>query len=154
VKSIFVTIATAFSALVLAPLALTVGCGEETPESPPRAADAEAAWLELVGSLGLEPARAAVGISVDGSAPQLRVTIVVPADSPGETAFADGLYGATAYTFTGERWARVDTAEIRTQIAPLLRPGETAKLSLPVRRADSYRVLIPVERRAAWADSA
>jgi hypothetical protein len=154
VKSIFVTIATAFSAFALAPLALTVGCGEETPEPAPRAPDAEAAWLELLGSLDLEPARATVGLSVGGGAPELRVTIVLPADAPGETAFADGLYGATAYTFIGERWQRVDTAEIRTQIAPLLRPGETAELSLPVREAGSYRVLVPVEGRAAWADSA
>ena len=88
--------------------------------------------------------------SRDGS--DLALTITVPQDAPGEYTFADGLYGAQAFAVVDGSWKRVDTADIRTEIAPLLSPGQSAELRLPVSDADGYRVLVPVEGFAAWAD--
>lgn len=129
---------------------LAASCGDDEPPPAP-AADPEQAWRELLAESDLEPARDAVRVTVRGGAPELEVTIA--SEAAGELTFADGLYGALAYAFDGEAWERVDTAEIRTQVAPLLGPGEEARLSLPVREADSYRVLVPVEGRAAWGES-
>ena len=76
----------------------------------------------------------------------------MPQDAPREYTFADGLYGAQAFAVVDGAWKRVDTADIRTEIAPLLSPGQSAELRLPVSDADGYRVLVPVEGFAAWAD--
>ncbi len=102
--------------------------------------------------MGLIPNADLLAVTVLPGDAELRVGIVSRA--PRRLTFADALYGAKAYTFAGREWRRVDTAEIRAQVAPLLRPGEQATFSLPVEAADSYRVLVPVEDKAAWGDSA
>lgn len=128
-------------------------CGGDRVNEGGGAVDAEAAWLDLVAEQGLAPNQRAVLVEVAGEAPTLTVTITVPTDAPGTVAFADGLFGATAWSFSGEVWERVDTAEIRTEIAPLLEPGASATVELPVKEADSYRVLVPAGGQAAWGDS-
>ena len=137
-----------FLALLLA-VVFAAGCGDEDSSERP-AADPEGAWTELLTAMQLEPAPALIDVVVRGKAPNLEVTLASKAQD--ELVFADGLYGARAYAFAGERWERVDTAEIRTQIAPLLGPGERASFRLPVREAQSYRVLVPVQGQAAWGD--
>jgi hypothetical protein len=137
------------SRLLLALTLVVASCGSEPP---PRADDVSAAaWDELLADSGLRPDRGLVRLAVRGGAPRLEVTVTSRAEA--QLTFADALYGATAHAFTGERWVRVDTAEIRTQVAPLLDPGESATFQLPVREAASYRVLVPIEGKAAWADS-
>jgi hypothetical protein len=90
-------------------------------------------------------------LTVTGAASELEVTIAVPADGQ-ELTFADGLYGVVAYAFADGAWTRVDTADFRTEIAPLLGPGESATVVLPVKEAPSYRVLVPVAGNAVWVD--
>lgn len=80
--------------------------------------------------------------------------IAVPATAQRTYTFGDGLYGADAYTFSGGKWLRVDTADIRTEIAPVLSPGQSATVKLPVKAADSYRVLVKTDGLAAWGDTA
>ena len=141
---------------VLLPLAfvLFAGCGsDDSGEREPASDEREKAWLSLVRSEGLEPAQAAAVVEVTGSEPTLRVTLTLPDDAGGSAFFRDGLYGARAFTYEGGEWRRVDTAEIRTQIAPELGPGESVEFGLPVKDAPSYRVLVPVRDRAAWGDS-
>lgn len=113
--------------------------------------DREAAWDDLLAEMGLTHQPELLKVRIEGGAPELEVSLLSLANE--ELTFSDGLYGATAYTFTGERWERVDTAEIRTTIAPLLAPGEEATFRLPVKEADFYRVLFPAQGRAAWGDS-
>ena len=141
-------------ALLLALGTVTVGCGESTDGSPAATtgSDPEAAWLDLVASMGLDPAQGFVEVLVSGGGAKLSVVVMLSPDAPEEVFFADGLYGATAYTFRDENWARVDTAEVRTEIAPLLHQGDKAQFSLPVHKADSYRVLVPVNGKASWGD--
>ena len=143
--------------LLLAALVLAAGCGSSADESPGGAtsgSDAEAAWLDLLTSMGLEPAQDYVEVIVSGGDGKIGVILTLSAEAPDEVYFADGLYGATAYTFAGAAWQRVDTAELRTQIAPLLHRGDKAQFSLPVESADFYRVLVPVDAKASWSDSA
>jgi hypothetical protein len=144
-------------AALLVPLvvavALTAACAGSEDDAPP-VAGGEEAWLALLADQGLTPDPHKVEIAVVLEDRELAVTITVPSDAPGQLPFGDGLYGATAYTFADGAWKRVDTADIRTEIAPLLGPGESADVRLPVEEADSYRVLVPVEGAAAWADSA
>lgn len=141
--------------LLLAVVAVAAGCGESTGGSPgatTSGSDPEAAWLDLVASMGLEPAQDFVEVFVSGGDAKIGIVLTLSREAPKEVFFADGLYGATAYTFTGEAWARVDTAEVRTEIAPLLHQGDKAQFSLPVEEADSYRVLVPVNGKASWGD--
>ena len=137
--------------LAVAVLVLVAACGGGDRGGGP---DPESAWLSLLAGRGLEPARNALEIHVEGDAPTLLVTITAPADRVADAVFADGLFGAEAYSFRDGAWIRTDTADIRTEIAPILRPGESATVELPVDEAAAYRVLVPLERAAAWADSA
>jgi hypothetical protein len=116
-------------------------------------AEAEKAWRERLRVLGLEPARKAVLVAIKGSEPELMVRLTLPADAARVVAFPDALYGAMAYAFERKRWQRADSAEVRAQSAPVLAPSESATVRLPVKRADSYRVLVPVEGKAAWGCS-
>ena len=140
-------------ALLLATAALSAACGSDGGASGGTGADAEAAWLDLVQSMDLVPAPGFVEIVVSAGSGRLDLVLALSAEAPAEAFFADGLYGATAYTYAGEAWRRVDTADVRTQVAPILRAGEEARLTLPVEPAESYRVLVPVEGKASWADS-
>jgi hypothetical protein len=126
--------------------------GDETASTGEPAAPEETAWLALVNELRLQPRRDKLVIDGSREGDELALTIMLPANAPAEVAFGDGLYGAQAYSFAQGTWERVDTADIRTLIAPLLKPGQSADVRLPVRDADSYRVLVPVEQAAAWAD--
>ena len=108
----------------------------------------------MIQDQGLTPAGDAIQVRVFGGAPELTVMISVSAEAGRTFAFGDGLYGAEAYTFAGGTWTRADTAEIRTMIAPLLSPGQSATVQLPVKPADSYRVVVKAGGLAAWADSA
>jgi hypothetical protein len=120
----------------------------------------ESAWTAMLAELDLEPNQHIVQIDGRRDGCDLALTITVPQDAPGEYTFADGLYGAQAFSQSSTaRWKRVDTADIRTEIAPLLSPGQSAELRLPVCEAAEglthccgYRVLVPVEGFAAWAD--
>lgn len=114
--------------------------------------DVEAAWLEVLGKRGLRPAQDAVDVAVSGAAPVLTVTITLPESATETAAFADALFGAEAFTLREQGWVRVDTAEIRAEIAPLLEPGQSATVELPVEESGSYRVLVPVAGAAAWGD--
>lgn len=114
--------------------------------------DHERLWSQALAEMRLTPELDLLEVRVEGKAPELRVTIVSLADE--ELAFSDGLYGTAAYAFTGERWRRVDTADIRAQIAPLLAPEQEATFRLPVKAAAGfYRVLVPVQGKADWGDS-
>ena len=143
-RHIFVGIAAGLALLV-------AGCAGSDDGGAPTAGGEEA-WVALLSEQGLVPDQGRVEIAFTVEEGELEITITVPADAPGELAFGDGLYGATAYSFLDGAWERVDTADIRTEIAPLLKPGESASLRLPVEEADSYRVLVPVEGSGAWAD--
>jgi hypothetical protein len=132
---------------------LLAGCAGSDEGSAP-VAGGEEAWLSLLVEQGLMPDEGRVEIAFTEHDGELAITITVPPGAPGELTFGDGLYGATAYTFVDGSWKRVDTAEIRTEIAPILKPGESASLRLPVEEADSYRVLVPVDGVGAWADAA
>jgi len=150
--------------LLVGVLALAAGCGgadlsgappapaAEPPAAEPPAAPDETAWTALLGELDLEPNQFVVEIDGSRDGSDLALTITVPQDGPREYTFSDGLYGAQAFAIVDGSWKRVDTADIRTEIAPLLSPGQSADVRLPVSDADSYRVLVPVEGFAAWAD--
>jgi hypothetical protein len=136
---------------LLLALVVLAACGEDPPQSS-RTPDPEDAWRTLLAEEGLVPGPELVEVRVEGGPPELEVSVV--SRSTKELVFGDGLYGARAYTFSGGRWRRIDTADIRTQVAPLLAPGQEASFRLPVREAESYRVLVPSQNRAAWGDSA
>ncbi len=137
--------------VVVVLVVLVTGCGGSGDGGSPTAG-AEEAWLALLTEQGLTPDQGRVEIGFSKQDSELEITITVPASAPGELTFGDGLYGATAHTFVDGAWKRVDTAEIRTEIAPILKPGESATLRLPVEEAGSYRVLVPVGGAGAWAD--
>lgn len=142
-------------ALLVAALALALAaCGGTTGSTPPAppAAD-DAAWTALLADLGLAAGDGTVVVTASGGAPTLSVTIAVGADAAGPVTFSDGLYGAQAFARTTDGWERVDTAEVRTEIAPILEPGGSATFDLPVAGADGYRVLVPVGGVAYWADA-
>jgi hypothetical protein len=138
--------------ILLAFALLAAACGG-SGESEPTGAGSQSAWGAILEELGLTPDAGLLELGVAGAAPELEVTIAVPADGQ-ELSFADGLYGVVAYSFADGTWTRVDTADVRTEIAPLLAPGESATVRLPVEEAPSYRVLVPVAGKAVWADSA
>jgi hypothetical protein len=146
--------------LRIAPLVMTVlallasACGSDGGGAPQAGlpAEAETAWLDLLAEQGATPSENAVDVVVTGGAPTLTVTITVPENAAETVTFGDGLYGAQAFTFADGSWSRVDTAEIRTEIAPLLESGQSATVELPVEEAENYRVLVPVMGAAAWGD--
>jgi hypothetical protein len=150
--------------LLVGLFAFAAGCGggdlsgappapaAEPPAAAPPPAAHESAWTATLAELDLEPNQYIVHIDGRRDGSDLALTITVPQDAPGEYTFADGLYGAQAFAVADGAWKRVDTADIRTEIAPLLSPGQSADLRLPVSGADGYRVLVPVEGFAAWAD--
>jgi len=141
-----------------AALAVAAGCGDAGPSGggvdvPAGFSDeAEAVWTDVVAGEGLTPDANAVEVVVTGEGPTLTVTVTVPSDAPGTVTFGDGLYGATAWSYVDGAWTRVDTADIRTEIAPLLDPGQSASFELPVKEADGYRVLVPAGGAGAWGD--
>jgi hypothetical protein len=122
------------------------------PDEPPAAL--EEAWLVLLGERELEPDEFRVQIEGSREGSELVITITVPDDAAQEYTFSDGLYGAEAWAPSNGGWSRIDTADIRTEIAPLLAPGESAEVRLPVRSFEGGppRILVPVEGFAAWAD--
>ena len=149
------------AALVLTVLvvALAAACGggdsEGGSQAPlePSGSTSDDAWIALLNERGFstEERDVEIGGELDGS--ELVLEIEVDDDAAAEVTFADGLYGAEAYTFADGEWTRVDTADVRTEVAPLLNPGESAEVRLPVEEAESYRVLVPVSgTAAAWAD--
>lgn len=152
------SIRAAFLLLPLVAAAALAACGGTAPANGgPGAGELErpldeGPWFALVSGLRLEPDAGKVAISGRVGDGELLLTIAVPQDAPSELAFADGLYGAQAFAYRDGSWERVDTADLRTMIAPLLRPGESAEVRLPVEESRSYRVLVPVEGFAAWAD--
>jgi hypothetical protein len=157
-----VTVRSLAVALVAVAAGLAAGCGGSEPTAePPAATDGqiaspgyEDAWLDLLASLELEPEQFKVDIEGTREGSELVLTITVPQDAPHELTFGDGLYGAQAWGASHGGWTRVDTADIRTEIAPLLEPGQTADVTLPLRDFEGgcCRVLVPVEGVAAWAD--
>lgn len=88
------------------------------------------------------------------SASAVSVTIAVSQDAAGPVWFSDGLYGATAWGWDGDAWRRVDTADMRTMVAPSLGPGEQATVTLPLAGAPGQvRVLVRTpDGLGAWAD--
>jgi hypothetical protein len=143
------------AALVVSALLAAVisACGGGADPAASDTAGREAAWLHVVADRGLDPAGDAIRVQASGEAPELTLTISVSPSAQRTYTFGDGLYGAEAYTFTDRAWARVDTADIRTMIAPLLSPRQTATVKLPVKPAGSYRVVVAADGLAAWGDS-
>jgi len=137
------------SAIVLA-LAAACGGGEGGPSGGE--GDSDDAWAAVLAARDLSGEEREVEISGSLEGSELVLTIEVDDDAPGEVQFADGLYGAEAYTRVDGEWTRVDTADARPESAPVLAPGESAEVRLPVEEADSYHVLVPVGDAAAWAD--
>lgn len=140
-----------FAALALALLAATVAACGGSDGTATSEADAEAAWETVIADLGLAPDQTLLDLAAKGAAPELEVTIAVPADGQALT-FSDGLYGVIVYTERDGAWERVDTADVRTEIAPLLGPGQSATVTIPVDEAPLYRILVPVAGKAVWTD--
>ena len=128
--------------------AAACGGGEATVTD---SAAAEAEWQAVLDELGVTPAPGLVELTVAGAAPELDVTITVPKDGRRLT-FGDGLYGVLVYSFADGAWARADTADVRTEIAPIVEPGQRVIVTVPVEEAPSYRVVVPVGDAAAWTD--
>jgi hypothetical protein len=85
----------------------------------------------------------------------VKVTVGVRRTARDGVAFADALYGATAWAYRHGRWRRVDSAEVRAAFAPLVQPGHHAVVTLPLKwHARRVRVLIrvPADHRAVWTD--
>jgi hypothetical protein len=137
---------------------LVVACGGDGGSQAPLAEEpsgsaSDDAWVALLQERGFETEEREVEISGSVEGSELVLQIEVDDDAPGEVQFVDGLYGAEAYAYADGAWARVDTADARPLSAPILAPGESAEVRLPVEEADSYRVLVPVSQTsAAWAD--
>jgi hypothetical protein len=149
-------------ALLVGALALA-GCGGTVPPgdggngAPPGdtgGGTIEDTWLALLADMGLEPDQYKVLIEGRREGGELVLALTVPQDAPGELTFGDGLFGATAWSYGDGGWSRIDTADIRTEIAPILQPGQSAEVRLPVRAFEGGlpRVLVPVGGFAAWAD--
>jgi len=138
-------------ALLCASLALLAAA---SPAPAASSVGRDAAWLAMLRNWGggIKPARRAMTIAVTGRAPRLTVRLALPAAVSRAETFQDGLYGTYAFAFDGRRWNRVDTADFRTTIAPVLQPGDRATVRLPVRRAAAYRVLVRAPQGAAWVD--
>jgi hypothetical protein len=145
--------------LVLAAGLLLTACGGTDPGAEPGgatpAAEQEDAWLALLAQRGLEPDNERVAVEATREGAEVAVRITVADDVPAELTFGDGLYGTEGWAYTGRVWTRVDTADIRTLNAPIMQPGETAEVRLPIEDGDAgVRVLVPVEGTAAWGDAA
>lgn len=139
----------AVAALIVLALAGCGGGAGDDPEARDRA------WSALLVERGLTPDQEALRLAATVADGSLTITITVPAGRAGDAVFGDGLFGAEAYAYEDGRWARVDTADVRTEIAPILGPGASATVELPVANAEAYRVLVPLpaERVATWADT-
>jgi hypothetical protein len=139
------------AALLCAWLVL-LGAASPAPAAP--AVDRDAAWLAMLRTwgAGIKPARRAMTISVTGRAPRITVRLALPTAATRAATFQDGLYGTYAFAFDGRRWNRVDTADFRSMIAPVLQPGGHATVRLSVRRAAAYRVVVRAPQGAAWVD--
>jgi hypothetical protein len=143
------------AALVLSAVvvALAAACGGDNGNSSGGGdGETDDAWAAVLSAHGLSGEEREVEISGSLEGSELVLTIEVDDDAPGEVQFVDGLYGAEAYALVDGAWTRVDTADARPLSAPVLAPGESAEVRLPVEEADSYRVLVPVGDAAAWAD--
>jgi hypothetical protein len=127
-----------------------------SPACAAQTSDRESAWLALLRTWagGVKPAQKVVTIAVSGSSPRLTVRLSLPPSAAGPQHFGDSLYGAYAFTYSGGRWRRVDTADFRATVATTLRPGGHVTIRLPVAKAATYRILVQsASKRAAWADS-
>ena len=147
-----------FLFVTLAAGLLLTACGGTEPASEPGsgAADTarEDAWLALLAERGLEPDNERVVLEASRDGTEVSVRIAVADDAPAALTFGDGLYGAEGWAYLDGAWSRVDTADIRTLNAPILQPGESAELRLPIDAAETdVRVVVPVEGTAAWADA-
>ena len=140
-------------AFVVAIAAACGGGGDDDGSDQAAGGEGGDEWAALLDDRGLtegETQDVEVSGSRDGS--DLVLQIEVDDDTAGEVQFLDGLYGAEAFTFADGEWARIDTADARPLSAPVLAPGESAEVRLPVDEADSYRVLVPVGKAAVWTD--
>jgi hypothetical protein len=148
----------AAAALSVLVVVLAAACGggnggSQAPLTESSGSSSDDAWVALLTERGFDTEEREVEITGELEGSELVVEIEVDDDAPAEITFADGLYGAEAYTYADDAWTRVDTADVRTEVAPLLNPGESAEVRLPVEEADSYRVLVPLGgSSAAWAD--
>ena len=131
---------------------LVTGCGtaSEPTSSPPASPDQ--AWATLIENAGLVADGELLDVRLARAGDELAVMLERSDAGPARLLFADALYGARAYTYGDGRWSRVDTAEARAELAPMLGRGERATFHLPVEQARSYRVLIPVAGKAIWGD--
>ena len=151
--------------LLIGLFALAAGCGgsdlssappapaaEPPAAEPPPAAD-ESAWTATLAELDLEPNQSIVQIDGSRDGSDLALTITVPQDAPGEYTFADGLYGAQAFAVVDGcvEARRHGRHPHRDRAAAVARPERGASPA-GFRRRRRYRVLVPVEGFAAWAD--
>jgi hypothetical protein len=139
--------------LLLGALALALvasACGGSDESSATDAA-AEDDWNSILAELGVTPDQGLLELSATGGAPELQVTITVPSDGQ-QLTFGDGLYGVLVYSYEDGAWTRTDTADARTLNAPILDPGQSATVTIPVEEAPNYRVVVPVEGDAVWTD--
>jgi hypothetical protein len=146
-----------FVVIALATGVLLAACGGTEPVNDPGGGgdtEREDAWLALMAERELEPDNERVAVEATREGAEVAVRITVADDAPAPLTFSDGLYGAEGWAYRDGSWARVDTADIRTLNAPILQPGESADLRLPIEDvAEDVRVLVPVEGTAAWADA-
>lgn len=102
------------------------------------------AWQDVLDAHGTATVRPDVrlhGNAVDTA--RVTVTLVVDESAAGPVEFGDNLYGATAWAPAGAGWRRVDTAQMRLMIAPILQPGQQAGIELPLDGAhERVRVLL------------
>jgi hypothetical protein len=145
---------TAAALLAALVVAVATACGGGDGDGSDAAAGGEGGdeWAALLSDLGFDGETQDVEVSGELDGSELVLQIEVDDDAPGEVTFGDGLYGAQAYTFVDGAWERIDTADARTLNAPVLAPGESAEVRLPVEDAESYRVLVPVETAVVWTD--
>lgn len=101
-------------------------------------------WQDVLDAHGSSPVRP--DVELHGSAlesGQVTAILVVGEGAAGPVEFGDNLYGATAWAPDADAWRRVDTAQMRLMIAPILQPGERVKITLPLDGAhDRVRVLL------------
>ena len=146
-----------FVLIALAAGVLLAACGGTEPADEPGSGggtEREDAWLALLAERQLQPDNERVVVEATREGAEVAVRITVRDDAPAPLTFGDGLYGTEGWAYRDSSWARVDTADIRTLNAPILQPGESAELRLPIEDvAEDVRVLVPVEGTAAWADA-
>lgn len=110
----------------------------------------DTAWQDVLDANGTSPIRPDVqlhGTAIDGR--QVTATLVVSEDAAGPVEFGDNLYGATAWAPDGNEWRRVDTAQLRLMIAPILQPGQRAEITLPL---DGVHQRVRVLLGGAWTE--